>query len=113
MSIDLTVWVQEQVQLPAALPDPASWTVTESEWAFEGEGWQVLVLPADDPPDEAIATHLPNAKRVFYLTLEPIDAPREAYELLEKTVRVLAAQGQGVWVDPDGEVLKPNEGSFY
>ena len=112
MSMDLAVWVQEEVQLPAALPDPSSWTVTESEWAFEGEGWQVLVLAADDLPEEEITTHLPNAKRVFYVTLEPIGAPDEAYEFLEKTVRGLATQGLGVWVDPNGEVFKPDEGSF-
>ena len=112
MSMDLAVWVQEEVQLPAALPDPASWTGTESEWAFEDEGWHVLVQPADDLPDEEITTHLPDAKRVFYITLEPIGAPLEAYEFLEKTVRVLATQGHGVWVDADGEVFEPNEGSF-
>jgi hypothetical protein len=112
MSMDLAVWVEEEVQLPAALPDPASWTVTESEWAFEGEGWQVLVLPANDLPDDDITTHFPNAKSVFYISLEPMGAPLEGYEFLEKTVRGLATQGHGVWVDPDGQVFQPNEGSF-
>ncbi len=112
MSMDITVWSECRFDLPEQLPDADTWARDGSEWAFEGDGWHVLVLTADDGPDESVLERLPNARHVAYVTLEPIGAPHPGYAMLERTIRSLANAVDGLWIDPFGKVNAHDEGDF-
>jgi hypothetical protein len=112
MSMDLSVWSMTRFDLPAQLPRSDQWERYGAEWSFDGSGWQVVVLVADDNPDSAVTDRLPAASTVAYVSLEPIGADRTGYEFLERVVRELARSSGGVWVDPNGSVFAPDEGTF-
>jgi hypothetical protein len=120
MSMDLSVWSSRPFDLPEQLPQWEQWKCYQDQWAFEKQGWQVLVLPArpyqTDPPDlpnSAVLLRLPGVSYVAYVTLEPIGADHAGYAFLEKVVRSLAGATGGVWVDPNEEVYAHDEGQFF
>ena len=88
------------------------WEAFDDEWSYDGETWQILVQAGDDEPESSVLSKLPNARRVFYVTLEPIGAEPEGYGLLEEVTRGLAKQSGGVWVDPSNNVHAFDEGQF-
>jgi len=103
MSMEISVWSRGDVALPVTLPQADSWKQYGEEWAYEGDGWQVVVsLGEGDDPDEAVLEALPEAKTVVYVSLEPIGAAPAGYQWLEEVFRALARQSSGVWVDPNG-----------
>ena len=112
MSMDLSVWCNEDFQLPNLLPNANEWRAYGEEWAYEGNGWQILVLKGEEEPEAEIKEKLPNASSVIYVTLEPIGADADGYKLLETVVRTLAKSCNGVWVDPNGIVYFHDEGQF-
>jgi hypothetical protein len=69
-------------------------------------------MTAEDEPAEQVKARLAGAKYVAFVTLEPIGSDKDAYSLLERTVRDLANGCSGVWVDPNGDVYGSEEGSF-
>jgi hypothetical protein len=113
MSMDLEVWTEPSPQLPDWLPEPARWSRGTDEWAYEGDGWHVLVLPeaSDDAPIE-VASRLAAAHYRICVTLEPIGAPAAGYEMLEAVVRGIAERSGGLWLDPRGEAFAFDEGEF-
>jgi hypothetical protein len=112
MSLDLSVWSCGTFDLPAQLPAGGAWELVGHEWARDGGDWQIVVVTAEEQPDESIAERLPGARAVAYVTLEPIGAPPVAFDALEEVVRQLARETNGVWVDPSGNVYRSDEGSF-
>ena len=110
--MDLAVWSTRPFDLATQLPQSGAWKRYDREFAFEGNGWHVLVLCSDDEPDEIIVSKLPGAAHVAYVTLEPIGADAAGYKMLEEVVRELSRKSGGVWTDPDGEPYFHNEGSF-
>src|SRR5256885_953736 len=112
MSMDLAVWSEREFDLPRQLPSAEQWKLHGDEWSFEGQGWQILVLPAREQPDSAVTARLPQAKFVGYVTLEPIGSDRSAYGFLEEVVRSLAKAISGVWIDPDGNAHRHGDGVF-
>jgi hypothetical protein len=112
MSMDLEVWSPRAFAFPDDLPDPGSWSGHATEFALSGDGWHILVLPADDSPPADVRAKLKDAAAVAYVTLEPIGAPDEAYRRLETVVRHLARVSGGVWVDPQGEPHRHDEGDW-
>ena len=112
MSMDLSVWCSNDVKLPSQLPSSTEWHNYDNEWAYEGDGWQVLAMEGNENPTKEIKTKFPKASKIIYVTLEPIGADKVGYDLLEKVVRTLAKSCGGVWVDPNGKAYFHNEGSF-
>lgn len=116
MSMDLSVWSSKPFDLPDQLPRAKLWVRHPHEWAFEGAGWQILVMPtqrsARDAPSGSVLQKIPNASHVAYVTLEPIGADHAGYVLLEEVVRALARATSGVWVDPNEEAFAHDEGQF-
>ena len=110
--MDLSVWSDIDLQLPNLLPHSTEWKAYGEEWAFEGNGWQVLVLKGDEQPDKQILKKFPAASKVIYVTLEPIGAGKDGYKMLEDVVRSLAKSTGGVWVDPNGVAYFYSEGQF-
>ena len=112
MSMDLAVWSTREFNFPEDLPRATMWTRYDDEFAFEGDGWQLLVLSEESEPDAPVVNKLPDANFIASITLEPIDAGPDGYAFLEEVVRSLAREVGGVWVDPNGTAYFPNEGSF-
>jgi hypothetical protein len=141
MSMDLSVWSEECPELPRGLPDVDHWQPPEAAseasepdvdldlvpemgqreldgpWYYEAEGWliEVLTCLVEDPrivPEE-VRKKLPLPKHVAYVTLQPIGAGRDGYEMLEKVVRGLAREYRGVWANMDGVAFLPDEGEFF
>lgn len=112
MSMDLSVWSSRPFALPEYLPELAAWNRSREEWSYDGDCWQVLVFPTTAHAEDSVTTLLPGARFVAYVTLEPIGAPPSAYAFLEQTIRSLARNADGVWLDPSGSAYKYNEGSF-
>jgi len=55
MSMDISIWVRSDLELPATLPQADSWEQYGEEWAYEGDGWQVVVSRGErDQPDQAV-----------------------------------------------------------
>ncbi len=112
MSTDLRVWSKGPFHLQQQLSEADNWQLNGEEWTFEGDGWQLLVIPGNGVPEDLIVAKLPDAANVVYITLEPIGAPAEAYRLLEKITRSLAKSSGGVWVDLCGTPNFHDEGVF-
>ena len=112
MSMDLAVWSPREFDFPAELPRSNMWTRYSEEFAYEGDGWQVLVMPEQSEPDASVVHKLPDAKFVAWISLEPIGAGPDGYAFLEEVVRSVARTVGGVWVDPSYEAYLHNEGSF-
>jgi hypothetical protein len=113
MSMDLEVWSEVPFDLPAWLPAQEEWKQHGEGWSFDGGGWQILVvLDAPETVPDAVGVRLSRAAHVAYVTLEPIGADREGYILLERVVRTLARQSNGVWVDPYCQPFGADEGTF-
>ena len=122
MSVDLAVWADREFDLPAQLPNAADWKLYEiplgphgvaTNHAFETDRWQVTVTtPADstnEPRSDAIDSRFAH---VAHVTLEPIGAPPDGYELLETVVRKLCRDAEGVWIGPDGRVYNADAGEL-
>ena len=59
MSMDLEVWSREAFHVPQQLPDAAKWELDGNEWAFEDDGWHLLVTCAQDVPNDSVVAKLP------------------------------------------------------
>lgn len=113
MSLDIEVWSEKPFNVSEWLPESDKWEQFGDEWSYEGDGWQVLVnLDETEPISESVKEKIGSAKFVAYTTLEPIGADTEGYAFLEKVVREMTRNAQGVWVDPYDQVLRADEGSF-
>jgi hypothetical protein len=141
MSIDLSVWSEQRPDLPRGLPDPERWQPPEvfpeaswlqdqltdvpemgereldGPWCYETENWLIDVLKClvEDPRSipEDVRKKTPSAKHIAYVTLQPIVAGRDGYEMLGRVVRGLARTYQGVWANMDGVAFMPDEGDFF
>ena len=112
MSMDLEVWSTRDFNFPVELPRSSLWERYDEEFAFEGNEWQVLVLPEQSEPDPPVVHKLPGANFRAGITLEPIGAGPDGYAFLEEVVRSVARAVGGVWVDQYGSAYFHNEGSF-
>ncbi len=110
MSMDISVWSECRFDLPKQLPDTDAWDHDGSEWAFEGDGWHVLVLTVDD--GSVRERLMPKARYVAYVTLEPVGASNLGYAMLERTIRSLANAVDGLWIDPYGNAHRHDQGDF-
>ncbi|MDJ0792750.1 MAG: hypothetical protein QNI98_00800 [Woeseiaceae bacterium] len=115
MSMDLILYTACAIALPADLPQAESWkNYGYEDWAYESEGWQVLVAIDAEYEIPSGATDLNTDLRYSIpVTLEPIGADRDGYKFLDTTVRKLADKcGGGVVEGPDGfkrvEVSRPD-----
>jgi hypothetical protein len=141
MSMDLSVWSEQRPELPRGLPEADRWQppevsseanwphadlaeLTETDergldgpWYYVTENWlvEVLIFLVEDPRHipEDVRAKMPSAKHVAYVTLQPIGAGRDGYEMLERVVRRLACEYAGVWPDMDGAAFTPEEGEFF
>lgn len=125
MSMDVDVWSREPFDLPTQLPMPEKWNVyvipipklgDVTNYAFESDGWQVLVTLGDlrkpTPPDSIRSLDGFDA-HVAGVSLEPIGADETGYAMLEQTVRALARATKGRWIDPaNGTAHDADAGSF-
>ncbi len=105
MSMDLILYTACAITLPTDLPEPESWRNYGAEdWAYESEGWQVLVaIDAEYEIPSGAKVLDTNLQFSIPVTLEPIGADRDGYEFLDTTVRKLAEKcGGGVVEGPDG-----------
>jgi hypothetical protein len=64
MSMDLSVWSSEPFHIPAWLPESERWDQIGTEWSFAGDGWQVVVMPAEDEVSVEVKDRLPDAQHV-------------------------------------------------
>src|SRR5687768_8237371 len=112
MSMDLEVWSTRDFNFPVELPRSTVWTSYDEEFAFEGDGWHVLVLSEQSEANPSVVHKLPDANFVAWVTLEPIGAGPDGYAFLEEVVRSVAREVGGVWVDPNGTAYFHDEGSF-
>lgn len=110
--MDLSVWSRTEFKIPEQLPEPDTWSCFEKECSYEGNGWQIIVLMADDEPSSEVLARFPKAQKGVYVSLEPLGAGREGYRMLENVVRSLSRMSEGVWVDAFGSVFQWNEGVF-
>jgi hypothetical protein len=111
MSMDLEVWSEGEPRLPDMLITPREWIAYGTSWAYERDEWQVIVVPkgvqAIVPP--AVLHRLPNARYRIGVTLEPMDADEAGFVMFEAVIRGLATRMDGVWINPDGDVLTATE----
>ena len=71
MSMDLSVWSDFKIDLSSSLPNQSAWVTYDSEYAYEQDTWQVLVMPGEDDQAEAsVLSKLPGAKYAYYISLE-------------------------------------------
>ena len=123
--MDVDVWAREPFDLPAQLPGSEKWNVYEipipklgnvTNYAFESDGWQVLVTLGElrkPTPPESILSLDGFDVHVASVTLEPIGADETGYSMLEQTVRSLARATNGRWIDPaNGNAHDADAGSF-
>ena len=141
MSMDLSVWSEQRPELPRGLPEAERWQPPDvssegnwpqadlaeysetgereldGPWYYEAENWliDVLICVIADHRHilEDVRARMPSAKYVAYVTLEPIGASRDGYEMLERVVRGLASEYAGVWANMDGVAFTPEEGQFF
>lgn len=104
MSMDLSVWSDMPFVAPADLigDEVEGWEEDGDQWAILASDWSIQVLidnNTDDVVPDCVASLMPGAKHVAYVTLSPIGSSRPGYECLEKVVRHLARRRNGVWVD--------------
>jgi len=113
MSMDLEVWSENPFNLETMLIESNKWEKFGDEWAYEGNGWQVLInIEESNDSSDSVQSFLPSPNYVAFISLEPIGADSSGYLFLEKTIRGLAKESNGVWVDPNGEAFRPGEGTF-
>ncbi len=112
MSMDLEVWSPRPFKLPHQLPKTGFWNLEVDEWAYEGNGWHILVLAGETEPDGHILERLPDAKYVAYVNLEPIGADSDGYSLLEEVIRTLTKENDGLWINLSGIANSHDEGVF-
>ena len=113
MSMDLEVWSSKPFDIESILNENKDWKKYTDEWAYEGDGWQVIVnLDKSEDAPESVYPIVSSPNYVGYISLEPIGANSEGYIFFEKTVRSLAKVSNGAWVDPYGDAFKSSEGSF-
>ncbi|MDA0204128.1 MAG: hypothetical protein O3A53_03405 [Acidobacteria bacterium] len=103
MSIDYEVWSANPLTDTRALPRPEQWAKTQSDWAFRGKDWQIIIdqsaeVEEDDLPTE-IAVEVAGARYLTRITLEPIGAPKSAHSLARQTARAVARVCHGAAVD--------------
>lgn len=112
MSMDIEVWSAIPVLLPEALPQAGAWKEYGIEFAYESDGWQILVSTESAEPSSEVLAIVPEARNLTNITLEPIGASKTGYKMLEIVTMHLASELNGCWVDPSGRAHPPGEGSF-
>lgn len=104
MSCDVDLWGKKRPVLSRLLPSAEGWKKDEDGWLLEKRNWLLRVgAPVTCEPEDVprgVLAALPGAKWSVSLTLEPIGAPRSAYETLGKTAERIAISAEGLVEDP-------------
>jgi len=114
MSYDLQIWSTRPVDLPKALPEPATWRSSGTLWIRNGRNWQLVVgrsdraLPEDIP--EEVDTLLPGIAFLTELNLSPITSQGSALRLIVRVGRALSKAAHGVVFDPQTETITTAKG---
>jgi hypothetical protein len=114
VSYDVHIWSVYPISLPSTLPDRAKWQQQGDSWIYEARNWQIVVehsvkVLSEDIPEEA-AKLLAGISYLADLSLEPINAPKNARKLLKAVSAGLSKAAHGLIVDPQTDIIETPSG---
>jgi hypothetical protein len=113
MSYDLTLYTVEKPILENFHDKGNDWKENKTSINFEKKNWQIIIsfpdkVEEEDIPEE-VKVELPGIEYQVEITLEPIGAPKTAYNQLHKISKQLALEYHGIIFDPQqDEVILPS-----
>jgi hypothetical protein len=111
-------YVQRTEPLGPLLPGPVEWVEQDGEYAADGGEWQLLVYEPEPVETDEIPADLrgavPGLRFSVGATVEPINPPKEAWQLLNAVLDAVGGALGGASYDPDsGRVIAWSNGERF
>jgi hypothetical protein len=103
VSADTELWTRETGDIAPLLPRADEWDDVGDSFEFEGDGWLLTVFPPEGDPEEVppdVAELVEGLRFRVELSVEPSDAPPEAWTLLEDVMASIGRGLGGAGLDP-------------
>ncbi|MDQ0245133.1 hypothetical protein J2S09_002709 [Bacillus fengqiuensis] len=111
MSYDISIWSVNKTSFENEIFNQESIKQQNQGIIFEGPNWQITIgnpqeVMEEDIPEEVVG-QLPGIKYFTEIILEPLGAPKRAFQILKKISKILAQSSHGIIFDERGTISSP------